>query len=86
VAGRLYGRRVGRFDSTWHRGGSGYEEDGFLLPDAKTARIPKRLQGDLHGFYRFRIGSYRVISQHLPNGLIQILRIVRIAPRKDVYE
>ena len=51
----------------------------------KPLAFAKRLQGDLRVFYRFRIGSYRVIFQHVAGGAVQDLRVVRVGSRKDVY-
>ncbi len=45
----------------------------------------KRLQGQLRDFYRFRVGNYRVIFQHLAGGEVQILSVIKVGLRKDVY-
>ncbi|MFH1097850.1 MAG: type II toxin-antitoxin system RelE/ParE family toxin [Candidatus Desantisbacteria bacterium] len=44
----------------------------------------KSLTGQLKGFYRLRIGGYRVVFSLLSNE--KIIAIVNIAPRGDVYK
>lgn len=46
----------------------------------------KPLHGTLKGLFRFRIGEYRVIFQKDPTGQMNILLILRIKNRKEVYE
>lgn len=45
----------------------------------------KRLTNADIGRFRFRIGDYRAIFDADKNGKIQILMILRIKHRKDVY-
>ncbi len=44
----------------------------------------KPLTGDLRGFYRLRVGDYRVIFSIIQVG--KIIAVVNIAPRGDVYK
>ncbi|MCX5846287.1 MAG: type II toxin-antitoxin system RelE/ParE family toxin [Deltaproteobacteria bacterium] len=43
----------------------------------------KPLTGDLHGFYRLRIGNYRIIFALIKE--TKIIGVVNIAPRGDAY-
>ena len=52
------------------------ERDLAAHPDAG---LP--LSGDFRGFFRYRIGDYRVIYAKTSDGIL----IVRISHRKDVY-
>jgi len=49
-------------------------------------QFSKALTGGLKGFFRFRIGSYRVIFQKDAKGKITILTILRVKHRKEVYK
>ena len=44
----------------------------------------KRLTGDLKGFFRLRIGKYRIVFAILEE--TQTIAVVNIAPRGDVYK
>ncbi len=44
----------------------------------------KKLKGDWNGFYRLRVGSYRVIFE--VNWSRHEIRIYRIVPRKRAYK
>ncbi len=46
----------------------------------------KLLQGYTDGRKRLRVGKYRIIYIYLPNGEIQILYIINIDSRDDVYK
>ncbi|MBI5413324.1 type II toxin-antitoxin system RelE/ParE family toxin [Candidatus Peregrinibacteria bacterium] len=46
----------------------------------------RKLKNHAIGQYRFRIGDYRAIFDMDKNNRIQILIILRIKHRKDVYE
>lgn len=46
----------------------------------------KLLQGYTDGRKRLRVGKYRIIYIYLPNGEIQILYIINIDSRGDVYK
>ncbi len=49
-------------------------------------RFAKPLEGEFKGFYRFRIGEYRVIFSVGKSGKVIILLILKVGHRKDVYE
>jgi mRNA interferase RelE/StbE len=44
----------------------------------------KPLTGDLRGFYRLRLGDYRIVFAILRG--IQTIAVVNFAPRGDVYK
>lgn len=46
----------------------------------------KMLQGFPDGRKRLRVGKYRIIYNYLPNGEIEILMIINIDSRGDVYK
>lgn len=46
----------------------------------------KLLQGFDDGRKRLRVGKYRIIYNYLPNGEIQILYIMDINSRGDIYK
>ncbi len=60
------------------------------LADLGTTKFPvfhpnvKPLVGKLEGFYRFRVGSYRIIFSILED--VRIIAVVNIFPRGDVYK
>lgn len=43
----------------------------------------KPLTGELHGFYRLRVGDYRIVFALMKEE--KIIAVVNIAPRGDVY-
>lgn len=45
----------------------------------------KSLSGNMKGFYRYRVGDYRIIFSIDSKGNIRILTILEIDHRKDVY-
>lgn len=45
----------------------------------------KSLSGNMKGFYRYRVGDFRIIFSVDSEGTIRILTILDIAHRKDVY-
>jgi mRNA interferase RelE/StbE len=51
----------------------------------RPLHFAKPLKGKEAGWYRFRIGEYRVVFDVTPNGNVTILGILKIAHRKDVY-
>lgn len=62
-----------------------YNWIGKNLVDCQNPRISgKPLAGNKAGYWRYRIGDYRIISEISDEKLIILL--VRIAHRKDVYE
>ncbi len=46
----------------------------------------KTLQGYTDGRKRLRVGKYRIIYNFLPNGEIEILYIIDIDSRGDIYK
>lgn len=46
----------------------------------------KTLQGYSDGRKRLRIGKYRIIYNYLPNGEIEILYIINVDSRGDIYK
>lgn len=48
-------------------------------------KFAKKLTSQFVGKYRFRIGNYRVLFKIDKNGNIQVLIILRIKHRKDIY-
>lgn len=46
----------------------------------------KQLQGFSDGRKRLRIGKYRIIYNYLPNGELEILYIMNIDSRGDIYK
>ncbi len=49
-------------------------------------RYAKPLSGSWHGWYRFRIGTYRALFSVTDRNTLVILEVFRIRHRKDVYE
>lgn len=45
----------------------------------------KALAGKLQGFYRYRVGDYRVIFEFTDNGVMAVLVVLKILHRKDIY-
>lgn len=58
------------------------EHDIAPLADAKTKGKP--LAGKLGGFWRYRVGDYRIICK-ITDKMLTIL-VVKIGHRSDVYE
>ena len=58
----------------------------FLIE--RVAQNPKNiggfLQGNLAGFWRYRVGDFRIITE-IENDILTVL-VLKIAHRKDVYE
>jgi len=52
-----------------------------LLVNPDKYLIP--LHGDLTSFYKFRIGTYRLLCQK--NGITLIITVVRIGHRREIY-
>ena len=49
----------------------------------KPREIGKALKGDMKGYWRHRVGNYRVISS-IEDDVLLVL-VVRVGHRKDVY-
>lgn len=60
---------------------------GFLKERVATSANPreqgKALQGELRSYWRYRVGSYRVICR-IEDEVMRVL-VVRIGHRKDIY-
>ncbi len=60
----------------------------YLRKRLATAEDPRRfghsLRGDLHGYWRYRIGDYRIIARIEEHRLLVL--VVRVGHRKDVYD
>ncbi|MCI8673102.1 MAG: type II toxin-antitoxin system RelE/ParE family toxin [Lachnospiraceae bacterium] len=46
----------------------------------------KLLQGYTDGRKRLRVGKYRIIFNYLPNGSLEILYIINVDSRGDIYK
>ncbi len=57
----------------------------FYLKSGNPLQYAKKLKDDRLGEYRFRIGDYRIIFDIDKEGNINILIILRIKHRKEVY-
>lgn len=58
----------------------------FYMSSPNPLSFAKKLQNSPLGSYRFRIGDYRAIFDLDHQGNINILMILRIKHRKDVYK
>ncbi len=60
----------------------------YLRTRLATAENPRRfgrpLRADLHGYWRYRVGDYRVIARLIEERVLVL--IVRVGHRKDVYD
>ncbi len=61
------------------------EKVSFFLAQKDPLVFAKKLKDPLFGTYRFRVGDYRVIFDVDLNGNLQILLILKVKHRKDVY-
>ncbi len=57
----------------------------FYSQQKDPLSFAKKLTNSQIGDYRFRIGEYRVVFDVDKNGTLQLLMILRIKHRKDVY-
>ncbi len=57
----------------------------FFSNQKNPLSFAKKLSNTAIGMYRFRIGDYRVIFDIDAKGSVQILMILRIKHRKDIY-
>ena len=58
----------------------------FFIDSKDPLRYAKKLKNSYLGAYRFRIGDYRVIFDVDKKGNINILLILRVKHRRDVYD
>lgn len=57
---------------------------GVLAKIDNPRLLGKALTGDLGGFWRYRVGNFRIICK-IDDGKLVVL-VVKISHRKDVYE
>lgn len=76
----LSGKRIGR-----DAGAGSAELPVSLLSDARIATLddPRALTGDHAGYWRWRIGDYRVVARIEDDRVVII--VVRVAHRREVY-
>ena len=60
----------------------------YLRERLATTEDPRRfgqpLRGRLHGYWRFRVGDFRIVAQIVEDRLLVL--VVRVGHRKDVYD
>lgn len=61
------------------------EKIAFFSKQNDLSKFSKALKG-FDGKYRFRVGDYRVIYKIGSSGEIQILMVLNVKHRKDVYK
>ncbi|EKD93975.1 MAG: addiction module antitoxin [uncultured bacterium] len=61
------------------------EKLDFFIQQKDPLGFAKKLTNPLYGTYRFRIGDYRVIFDTDKEGNIEILMVLAIKHRKEVY-
>lgn len=57
----------------------------YFEKQPQSLQYAKKLKNSRLGSYRFRIGDYRAIFDVAKDGTIQVLMILRIKHRKDIY-
>lgn len=62
------------------------EKIAFFSQQKNPLNFAKKLKDLSLGHYRFRIGDYRALFDIDKKGNVQILMILRIKHRKDVYD
>ncbi len=74
---------LSRIDRVWQR-----RILAYLESDVATAADPrergKPLTGPLSGFWRYRVGDYRIVCE-LDHG-VKVVMVIRVAHRRDVYD
>lgn len=60
----------------------------YLRERLATEQDPRRfgqpLRGPLHGYWRYRVGDFRIVAQIVEDRLLVL--VVRVGHRKDVYD
>lgn len=60
----------------------------YLRTRLATAENPRRfgqpLRADLHGYWRYRVGNYRVIARIIEDRVLVL--VIRVGHRKEVYD
>lgn len=62
------------------------EKIAYFCAQRNPLQYAKKLKDPKFGTYRFRIGDYRVIFDVDSKGQVQILLILTIKHRKDIYK
>lgn len=57
----------------------------YFCESEQPLKFASRLNGELNNIFRFRIGDYRVLFKEKSSGKIQILLIIKIGHRREVY-
>lgn len=76
-------RQIRRIDKLWQSRILRYLDE-TIAPRADPRSLGKPLRGDKHGFWRYRVGDYRIICQHEDNALI--ILVVALGHRSRVYD
>jgi len=76
-------RALRRIDRTWQRRIIDHMDNEIALLDDPRVR-GKALTGDLGGFWRFRVGDYRIICSI--EETVQVIIVLKVGHRRDVYE
>lgn len=61
------------------------EKLNFFVQQNNPIQFAKKLKDAQYGEYRFRIGDYRIIFDRNRKGVVQILMILSIKHRREVY-
>ena len=75
-------RRLRRIDLTWQRRILDYMDHEVALLDDPRVR-GKVLTGEFGGFWRFRVGDFRVICSI--EDALHIITVLKVGHRRDVY-
>jgi len=76
-------RQIRRIDKAWQRRILDYLATQ-VAPRDDPRSLGKSLRGDMHGFWRYRVGDYRLICQ-IEDAKLVIL-VVTLGHRRDVYD
>ena len=76
-------KQLGRLDRTWQRRILDFMDNDIGLLDDPRQR-GKVLVGNRGGFWRYRVGDYRVICSI--DGSIRIILVLKVSHRRDVYD
>ena len=76
-------KQLARIDRTWQQRILDYMDDEIATLDDPRAR-GKALTGEFGGFWRFRVGNYRVICSI--DDAIRIILVAKIGHRRDIYD
>ena len=76
-------KQLGRIDRTWQRRILDYMDDTIGTLDNPHER-GKALVGDQGGFWRYRVGDYRVICAI--DETTRVIEVLKVGHRRDVYD